>query len=149
MYKFSRAVRYKIFASVLIQKSEYIKIKRININCLNFNNLVSLNIYLIFNIFSFITPLQVVARDLKFFETMVILNFKIKETLIFVRSENIFRFFYVKYSGFVHLNFLVLSKKSFLRQASGIVCLTRVGLSIFSMLKMSLKMSEEIAMCFF
>lgn len=89
MYKFSRAVRYKIFASVLIQKSEYIKIKRININCLNFNNLVSLNIYLIFNIFSFITPLQVVARDLKFFETMVILNFKIKETLIFVRSENI------------------------------------------------------------
>lgn len=62
---------------------------------------------------------------------MVITNFKIQETVMFMKLENKYSDFYVKCSGFIHLNFFVLSKKVVLRQAHGIVCLMRACLSNF------------------
>lgn len=64
---------------------------------------------------------------------MVNMNFKIKETVIFVRLENTYSDFLCEIFWVYSLDFFVcvLPNEVFLRQAHGIVCLMRAHLSNF------------------
>lgn len=56
------------------------------------------------------------------------MNFKIKETVMFMRSENMYLLSEIFW--FHSFECFVLPKKAFLRQANGIVCLMRACLSV-------------------
>ena len=96
---------------------------------------ILLNIYLIFTVISFISPLQVVSLEKqgvkKIFETMVIMNFKIKGNVMFMKLENIYsdlsfeilrvHFFHFFFFFFWCVCVCALPNKAFLRQANDIV----------------------------